>query len=1135
MPGDQPFKLPDTVIGIGGTGKEVVFQMLDPEEEQENEWILRKVMESPTEEQLETYIVETAQGDVGNEKHRCNQINTKIENIAEDYDDYVDTPEINYINVVNSAETGGHELINKEIINGFAENTSLQCWWFGDSKIDTRENYSNGVVRRRALGKGLYYAARGGPDPIHSMVRGADAGTSVDIVVGLGGGTGSGMCLDIARALQKSSNVNITLFGVIPGTGQDNDVRANAFAALSELEYLSLTEQNPFQNVVLIPFEPVEDKSEFDEAIVNSIIAYNNMRSTNIPRKFNEEHGQGPNKYAPFTIAVPQVFQYDAPGIQQTRENFEDYLKERASIREIEQNLYNDLEKYLDDYAEETYNIYDGNRYPDGYQLKEDGIEDLHERIRDIESLLSLDNLERCGYEAVSSLDKTLQDTKDEILDGPSFSSDEVEKRKRLVVDELPEMFVENDLGKPAGGFNRTEDEELYELLEKEFSLIEPRRELRKAINFLEPGLERDALNEILKTDSSGTLQKTDISDQIGEYQSDINDLRTFREDYQQAKGIARSELTDKLEEWKSKHRSTIETLLNLQEHIKRIEELLDKLESALKSVEMTANKADPESDINLNAVELGFSQDQFRELNEKLEAVGLDQISVSSFKTSARKLCDARQVWNNAQPTGVIEKTKQLASSSDPMNQYKRYTKQIKSDVYTVPDWGPKSKEFDATTEAVPVKKRKQELSSEEKSQSRRRKTLVNELIRSLHDMLHPPDLNLYDIADKAEDLNDRSNITGLEGLGTDAYEFRNKLDQDIETADSGNTDEVMNKLCNSGNDSGPIYRMFESAYLGPFDDAINDVTERIDERKDQVGKLEELSKLIDDGIRLRDVHNDRTLPEEIPDVGEVGTGDEESPFVKTKTAQDRGLMLNQKDINEAGLWSEPREQEYIKQHLGDVAELVNKQGDEIPLVSGSISTGHPGSSKANYEQFRVAPVYMSRMFDNMRVLDKSAEIQTVKRKLKNGGVHIASDSQYKPMRVGFGGPWDVSATVFVGGVMLDNLRPFKGAYRDAYQSEQEDLGEDTFIRHTHGLDGIDTGTNDLFNDADGAYIRREELFNINSADDRLYLLDNDEPTIVDKLIDSYEIRQLESKVPIYRSSSSMTTTSESRLETDD
>jgi|APHM01.1.fsa_nt_gi hypothetical protein len=118
----------------------------------------------------------------------------------------------------------------------------------------------------------------------------------------------------------------------------------------------------------------------------------------------------------------------------------------------------------------------------------------------------------------------------------------------------------------------------------------------------------------------------------------------------------------------------------------------------------------------------------------------------------------------------------------------------------------------------------------------------------------------------------------------------------------------------------------------------------------------------------------------------------------------------------------------------------------------------------------------------------------------------------------------------------MLDNLRPFRGTYRDAYQSEQEDLGEDTFIRHTHGLDGINTGTHDLFNGADGAYIRREELFNLNNEDDRLYLLNNNEPTITDKLIHSYEINQLESKVPLHLSSSSMTTTtSEPELETDD
>jgi hypothetical protein len=404
----ERFNVPDTIVGIGGAGKEVVFQMMsvqepDDEDGDHNEWIMREVMEPGDgkggvhNELLQAFVVETEQEQVKLDVPRCNRINDRISEMADSYDTAVYEPEINYINVVEGAEVAGHELVNPRVVNDFASNTNLNCWWFGGDDIDTKENYSNGVVRRRALGKGLYYASRAGPDPIHELIRAADSGTHVDIVVGLGGGTGSGIFLDLARALETDADVEITLFGIIPKEDEDTDIKANAYAALSELEYLSLTDQNPFRNIVLLPYGPAEDDTGFDEAVVNAILAHCNTRGTNIPRKLNPDKTAGPAPYAPFTVAVPQVIRFDAPGIKKSRDNFSAYATERDSIRETERSLYEDVVEFLSNYHENVYEEYERYGAGERYRLREGALHHPTERMEESDSMGHLDGLARSG------------------------------------------------------------------------------------------------------------------------------------------------------------------------------------------------------------------------------------------------------------------------------------------------------------------------------------------------------------------------------------------------------------------------------------------------------------------------------------------------------------------------------------------------------------------------------------------------------------------------------------------------------------------------------------------------------------------------------------------------------------------
>lgn len=1135
MESTERFKTPDTVIGIGGAGKEVVYQMMsvnegNSDDQDHNEWILREAMEPragnggvESDEVLQGFIVETEQEDAENDIRKCNQINSRISDISDEYGNPAAEPEINYINVVEDAQVEGHELVSETVINKFKKHTGLNCWWFGGSDIDTKENYSNGVVRRRALGKALYYASRAGPDPINNMIGKANKGSHVDIVVGLGGGTGSGTFLDIAHALKEETDVQTNLFGIIPKNSEDTDKQANAFAALSELEYLSITGQNPFRNIVLIPYEPAEDNRSFDEAIVNTIVAHANIRNKNIPKKFNPSLDSGPSAYAPFTIAVPQIIRYDAPGIKKSRENFESFVSEREDIRETEWNLYETIESYLEEYHEDVYEEYSNYGDGDGYRLREEEINDLADRISEVEELLSLDALSRSGYDAAPDISEAIQNLKDnDILRSRDFDEDDHEERKRAIVNELPDTFIDNGLGRPAGGFDRSEDQELYSLVKSELETIRKRRELYKAKNLIGGGIHREALQAAIRTNQQGTGERRKVQEKRNDYSRDISDLQEKAQDLELGEAISQLEMERAMDSWGSAHERTIESLISLQENHEEIDSLLTELDNAIESA-ATAVRNPQGGEVSIEPIDF----DKFDTLNTKLAEAGFDEISASDIRQSVRNLRKARQAWLDESSGGLVDVVRQVMSSSDPSNRYSTATRKIKPDIYEIADWGPASNDFFVRVTATPVKNAQQKLEN-------RRDELIDELLESLESFVKYPNISLADVADIAENgdynaddldidspstaksgLNDRDNIVSLSPLGYDPNELRDELSDALNASTADRAKDLLHELT-AETSSQPVrtnivYQAFENAYIRPFSSEREKVNSELSEIRSEQSQFSSLYDLMGTGIELWQYYNDRMSPSDIPDSGE--RKEEDGPYIKSRSAEDRGALLGRSDISEAGLWE--AEGGYIRKYIKEVANLVNEQSDHLPIEKGSIS--HKDASRPNYEQFAISPVYMSRMFENPGSIGTEAKIDEVANILEDGSIDLEKNGQYRPRRVAFGGPWDVSTTVFVGGIMLDNLRPVKRQYKDSYTAERRNLGDDGLIRHVHGLDGIDNGSRDLFGSSDGAFVHRDSFYNFNDDDAQYSILNKDEKEIIDDIYDKYTVDRFDTKVPLH------------------
>jgi len=122
--------------------------------------------------------------------------------------------------------------------------------------VNENLDFAKGVVRKRGLGKGIYYKAYSEDDEMSSIVDLPQKG-EVAIIAGLGGGTGSGILVDLAYHLKEQHPTSeITLFGVLPNHTEGIKESTNAHAVLSELEHLRLEGDSPFEDYVLVPIDP---------------------------------------------------------------------------------------------------------------------------------------------------------------------------------------------------------------------------------------------------------------------------------------------------------------------------------------------------------------------------------------------------------------------------------------------------------------------------------------------------------------------------------------------------------------------------------------------------------------------------------------------------------------------------------------------------------------------------------------------------------------------------------------------------------------------------------------------------------------------------------------------------------------
>jgi hypothetical protein len=348
-------KLPDRIFAIGGAGKEIAFTLL------EAEWVLRDLLQPrPNPESLKVSILDTAIGERNDDRQRIQDIRTRINEIKadlrEDNKNRVGDITIEYKLVTEDIQlTGSIDLIGDDAVPRITAGNGMEesDWWLQPEYINENLDFARGVVRKRGLGKAIYYKAYAEDDQMKTFVDLPDKG-KVAIFAGLGGGTGSGILFDLAEELQEQQRTaEITLFAILPNHTEGVKENTNAYAALSELEYLSLNDENLFKDRILLPIDPTgfdgktgntiqtgEMLEELDEAIIYLVTAYYNNPDLEDPFNSNPS-------YAPFTIGIPQILRYNVEAITEGREALRNILDKKEESLQAEEELYTELSRFL--------------------------------------------------------------------------------------------------------------------------------------------------------------------------------------------------------------------------------------------------------------------------------------------------------------------------------------------------------------------------------------------------------------------------------------------------------------------------------------------------------------------------------------------------------------------------------------------------------------------------------------------------------------------------------------------------------------------------------------------------------------------------------------------------------------------
>jgi hypothetical protein len=1104
------------IVGLGWAGKQVVYDFM------ETEWILREGIEPRQDDRtpnFEGYVIDTASDEQSNDQVRVENINERIKTLANELDRDTQTldTELTYINPLDGIDeryTSRTGLTAAVTVRDIAEGAGLQAWWLeNNDEMLVGDSYEEGVIRRRALSKALFHASNTGNNPLDPVLN--TTADDVYMVVGLGGGTGSGMFLDIAS--QINDNVStVHLFAVIPGKNEPTEHRANAHAALSEIEYLARTGQSPFKNVVLLPFGPVNDEREFDQASAQAIMAHRNLAS-NQEDRLDVTSDVGAPKYAPFTVAVPQTARFAVNDAETAKQQIDAFLEEKREPHETEHALYDALEAFIleefeDEVADNLRQAREGQPVvSEQFSLSKAQASQLRARFDRLQEILEEDIFDELGYESALKWRDTLDQLVEQQLD--AIEDDATVERDEAVV---------TSAAQPAEGLDPVDerypreekDQALEQFVRDELTAITRRANLYRTVSLVDnddlvEGI-KGTMDPALNVELFGLKESdTELAEELNRLETHLDLLRTFETE------VIAEELNEMKTGWRNAARSSIEAIVEIDQNKDELATLLNDLERSITTAVNAIDGADASAQLDTEV----FDFDRFGELNRKLREIGEEPVDETAINTSIGGLRMAKQASLRAEEQAGSGWLSMLLPWFSDGTETERQTfeeviGQVDDDLFEF------ERSFDSNFYCA--FKKSGEYTQIAADLDERREEHVDEVVEAFQQRLRNPRLDRAWFRDELGDEWEGSipDITWPGEASGHAATLQNRLNGSL----AGTTaDDLLNELTRSGEgrgtDPGPVHRGLQTAIRAP----VRDLRDRFKEERTEVRAKQQRIK------RLKDITNDEGQA-----FAEVGTGPKrpnltferttsERKYISTISSGDQETLLGREDLVEAELHQDERG--LIAHRLTNFAENVARLDGRLPLESGTIEADNSYLAEdetiditSTYDGHRIVPLFMGRAFAD-RPVDEYGVAADVEQTLRSGVYAQGGENGYKANVCPFGGPWDTSLVTFISGIFLDNLAPVRGStagYKSEYMTQRETLSEDIKVRHTHGLDGRDRTMVNAPNH--GAYLYRNRLINLNDPAELNEFVDATEDDRLDIIKDYTTVDAFESTVDLGR-----------------
>ena len=1036
-------KVPSRIFAIGGAGKAITYELL------ESDWVLDSVLEPrPNARSVEVTIIDTAEEEINRDLERIQEIRNNIHERKQKLREEHTTGrpgEINieYLPITRNLQLHDrNDLIGEDAVPRITSGNGMdeEDWWLDHRHIDENLDFATGVVRRRGLGKGLYYKAYAEDDDISTAIDLPNKG-EVAVIAGLGGGTGSGLLLDLVQDLKQSQRTaEVTLFAVLPNDSEGDAENANAFAALSELEHLSLTNENLFKDRILIPIDPTgfggkksnllqsEDALvEFDRAAIYLIASYYNMMDMEDP------FADAPS-YAPFTIGVPQVLRYNVDAIQEAKGSLNQIIERKFDALEAEEELYERCEQFINDHF--------GLNDDATAELNDRDVSSLESRLDSVRSLIEVDLFQELEYESVDIVNSILADAAGE--------TDAVDEQIDILGGAIRAGSAQTSDDRD--NFVDSVDQQLLNVVQADLRNLAHRKELLGRLRGIEDRHVSNTLGYLLGVEEEGINAGVRINrletrvEEAENRQEELAQKLTAREtELEDQREQQRQEIERQIDSWERE----VEPLYEEYEELASlsVEAELDSLEQALDTYVREMEQAETP-----DQVEAVSSQSVSQALNNLEMELERTDVAISDTKSDVMEavmlLSDAKTSFLKSQEesSGLISKLPFKGSKEEEREKaqrdYRMKRNQLQdSEVFGIARTGDSlslSVEFEGDEFVHAVADEREDL----------RDDIIDELAFELSD---PEPERLRRFEDK---LDGGSSFRGLADIAEEAFR-----------AEHGGTDELEAEVERLRTDKA------EAEEAAALYNATLDLFEGYNSKRDRFVEAEQEYEELRSGYG-----EERTTS--------VSTQEDDYRYVKTIRPRDILQLRDDSDIAESNLFDDTHERQRLRGALEDLAEnAYNSQ--YTGLKKRRLS-----SDRARYSEMKVVVGVMSRAFDQM---GEAADLQNVFEGAYNLNPGSGTTSGFASFGVEAGNSWDVGLGMFVHGVFLDNLRKVMDAdgYRAGYQNQDEAEDVDIRVHHTWGLDK-------------GFYVRRKDVLNMeNPRDVEFYL--NDEQEIVDELLDDY------------------------------